>query len=88
MMLRKFSTFSLESSFPKDTKVTVDNYYLYNWEVYDKEGSKFISMMYKSELCKSHVEAFVNGDEHQVKDALQSYLSNNYSRLNDIKSLL
>lgn len=87
MMLRKFSTFSLQSSFPKDTEVTVDNYYLHHWEIYDKEG-KFISMMYKSELWKSQVEAFVKGDEHQVKDAIQNYLINNYSRLNSIKSLL
>ena len=87
MMLRKFSTFSLQSSFPKDTEVTVDNYYLHHWEIYDKEG-KFISMMYKSELWKSQVEAFVKGDEHQVKDAIQDYLINNYSRLNSIKSLL
>ena len=86
-MLRKFSTFSLQSSFPKDTEVTVDNYYLHHWEIYDKEG-KFISMMYKSELWKSQVEAFVKGDEHQVKDAIQDYLINNYSRLNSIKSLL
>lgn len=87
MMLRKFSTFSLQSSFPKDTEVTVDNYYLHNWEIYDKEG-KFISTMYKSELWKSQVEAFVKGDEHQVKDAIQNYLINNYSKLNSIKSLL
>ena len=87
-MLRKFSTFSLKSYFPEDTEVTVDNYYRYNWEVYDKEGNEYISMMYKSELCKCHVEAFVNGDEHQVRSAIQSYLNGNYSRLNDIKALL
>ena len=87
MTLRQFSTFSLRSSFPEDTEVTVDNYYRYNCEVYDKEG-KFISMMYKSELCKNQVEAFVNGDEHQVRSAIQGYLNGNYSRLNDIKALL
>ena len=88
MMLRKFSTFSLKSLFPKDTEVTVDNCYRYNWEVYDKEGNKYISTIYKSELCKYQVEAFVNGDEHQVRDAIQNYLIGEYSRLNDIKSLL
>ena len=87
-MLRKFSTFSLKSYFPEDTEVTVDNYYRYDWEVYDKEGNEYISMMYKSELCKNQVEAFVNGDEHQVRNAIQGYLNGNYSRLDKIKSLL
>lgn len=87
MTLRQFSTFSLRSSFPKNTEVTTDNYYQYHWDVYNKEG-KFISMMYKSELCKNQVEAFVNGDEHQVRNAIQGYLNGNYSRLDKIKSLL
>lgn len=87
MPLRQFSTFSLESSFPKDTEVTVDNYNQHHWDVYNKEG-KFVSLMLKSELCKSMVEAFVNGDEHQVRHAIQSYLDNNYARLDRIKALL
>lgn len=87
MTSRQFSTFSLKSSFPKDTEVTTDNYNQHHWDVYNKEG-KFISMMYKSELCKNQVEAFVNGNEHQVRNAIQGYLNSNYSRLDEIKSLL
>lgn len=87
MTVRQFSTFSLESSFPKDTEVTVDNYNQYHWTTLNKEG-KVISMMYKSELCEPQVEAFVNGNEHQVRNAIQGHLNSNYSRLDRIKSLL
>ena len=86
-MTRKFTNFTIETSFPENTEVTLQNFYKHGFVIRDNNG-KLLSIMQPNSLTMKGTDTMINGSETFVKETIHNYIENEIYWLRQLRTVL
>ena len=84
-MERKFKTFTVYTALREP--VTIDNFHKYSISIYGTDD-KLIGVIRKEELCLDWAKDILQGDEVQVKNAINAIIDNRLYHIDQLKVLI
>lgn len=87
MMTRKFSNFIIETTFPENTEVTLQNFYKHGFVIRDTNHC-IVSILHNNALTMRATDTMINGDECAVKQVLHTYIENEIYWLRQLRAIL